>query len=148
MMGGKQTISMFNVCEDSLLATPLIIDLAILCELFTRVTYATGGDGEHQGLYSIISLLSYMLKAPLVKVGSRSRLLEVSQEVDSPELTSLTAWPVSVVSIGSARVAETNRFLDALQQTLRALIGLQPTNEVRSMLLLPTWLTLVADQHG
>jgi len=27
---------MFNVCEDSLLATPLIIDLAILAELFTR----------------------------------------------------------------------------------------------------------------
>lgn len=54
---------MFNVCEDSLLATPLIIDLAILAELFTRVTYASGGDGEHQGMYSIISLLSYMLKA-------------------------------------------------------------------------------------
>lgn len=69
MMGGKQTISMFNVCEDSLLATPLIIDLAILAELFTRVTYAEGKDGQHQSLYSIISLLSYMLKAPLVKPG-------------------------------------------------------------------------------
>merc|ERR1719378_1733949 len=29
-MGGKNTIAMHNTCEDSLLATPLILDLAIL----------------------------------------------------------------------------------------------------------------------
>ena len=35
-MGGKNTISMHNTCEDSLLASPLILDLAILTELMTR----------------------------------------------------------------------------------------------------------------
>jgi len=31
-------MNIFNQCEDSLLATPLILDLAILAELLTRVT--------------------------------------------------------------------------------------------------------------
>ena len=35
MMGGRSTISLFNICEDSLLATPLIIDLAILAEVMS-----------------------------------------------------------------------------------------------------------------
>ena len=50
--------------------TPLILDLTILTELLTRVKYrkaAAGGD--FQPLYSVLSLLSYMLKAPLVKPG-------------------------------------------------------------------------------
>merc|ERR1719243_477805 len=38
-MGGKNTISMHNTCEDSLLATPLIYDLVILAELSTRITF-------------------------------------------------------------------------------------------------------------
>ncbi|KAL1687876.1 hypothetical protein GGG16DRAFT_61167 [Schizophyllum commune] len=69
--GGRQTINIFNECEDSLLATPLILDLTILTELLTRVKYrkaAAGGD--FQPLYSVLSLLSYMLKAPLVKPGT------------------------------------------------------------------------------
>jgi myo-inositol-1-phosphate synthase len=71
--GGRQTINIFNECEDSLLATPLILDLTILCELLTRVKYRdvkTAGEGEFQPLYSVLSLLSYMLKAPLVKPGT------------------------------------------------------------------------------
>merc|ERR1712093_204685 len=36
-MGGHQTISLFNVCEDSLLASPLIIDLVVIAEMFTRI---------------------------------------------------------------------------------------------------------------
>jgi len=38
-MNGLNTISMHNTCEDSLLASPLIIDLVILTELFTRIQY-------------------------------------------------------------------------------------------------------------
>jgi len=41
-MGGRNTIALHNTCEDSLLASPLIIDLAILAELMTRITYTTG----------------------------------------------------------------------------------------------------------
>lgn len=35
-MGGRKTISIHNTCEDSLLASPLILDLALLTELMTR----------------------------------------------------------------------------------------------------------------
>jgi myo-inositol-1-phosphate synthase len=64
------TQNIFNECEDSLLATPLIFDLAILAELLTRITYRREGEAEFQPLYSVLSLLSYMLKAPLVKPGT------------------------------------------------------------------------------
>ncbi|KAK0435511.1 hypothetical protein EV421DRAFT_2022471 [Armillaria borealis] len=68
--GGRSTINIFNECEDSLLATPLILDLAILTELLTRVKYRKAESGEFKPLYSVLSLLSYMLKAPLVKPGT------------------------------------------------------------------------------
>jgi myo-inositol-1-phosphate synthase len=71
LMGGRSVINIFNECEDSLLATPLILDLTILAELLTRVQYRrVGADNEFQPLYSVLSLLSYMLKAPLVKPGT------------------------------------------------------------------------------
>jgi len=69
MMGGRNTLNIFNECQDSLLATPLIIDLALLAELLTRVTYKPEGQDEYEKLYSVLGLLSYMLKAPLVKPG-------------------------------------------------------------------------------
>lgn len=70
--GGRSTINIFNECEDSLLATPLILDLTILTELLTRVKYrdVSSGQAEFAPLYPILSLLSYMLKAPLVKPGT------------------------------------------------------------------------------
>ncbi|KAF4621181.1 hypothetical protein D9613_001130 [Agrocybe pediades] len=69
--GGRSTINIFNECEDSLLATPLILDLTILTELLTRVQYRKVGEQqEFAPLYSVLSLLSYMLKAPLVKPGT------------------------------------------------------------------------------
>lgn len=65
-MGGHQTISMFNVCEDSLLASPLIIDLVLIAELMTRITWRVHSDdgaaGEYKGFHSVLSILSYMLK--------------------------------------------------------------------------------------
>lgn len=73
MGGGRSTINIFNECEDSLLATPLILDLTILAELLTRITYrdlGNGADTEFKPLYPVLSLLSYMLKAPLVKPGA------------------------------------------------------------------------------
>ena len=41
-MGGRNTIALHNTCEDSLLASPLIIDLAISAELMSRITYTPG----------------------------------------------------------------------------------------------------------
>ncbi|EJD55291.1 Myo-inositol-1-phosphate synthase [Auricularia subglabra TFB-10046 SS5] len=69
--GGRSTINIFNECEDSLLATPLILDLTVLTELLTRVQYRdAAAETEFKPLYPVLSLLSYMLKAPLVKPGT------------------------------------------------------------------------------
>ncbi|KAK3988308.1 putative myo-inositol-1-phosphate synthase [Cladorrhinum sp. PSN332] len=74
-MGGHQTISIFNVCEDSLLASPLIIDLVIITEMMTRIKWkAASSDGavtqDYQSFHSVLSILSYMLKAPLTPPGT------------------------------------------------------------------------------
>ena len=66
---------MHNTCEDSLLASPLILDLAILCEICERITIkklsASGSDdGEHESFHEVLSLLSYLMKAPLVPTGT------------------------------------------------------------------------------
>src|SRR5271169_1949898 len=69
MMGGRNTISMHTVCEDSLLASPLIIDLTVIAEFFSRVEYRTQQQQEWNSFYSVLSILSYWLKAPLVRPG-------------------------------------------------------------------------------
>ena len=51
------------------MATPLILDLTILTELLTRVQYRAGEQKDFAPLYPVLSLLSYMCKAPLVKPG-------------------------------------------------------------------------------
>ncbi|KAF7562239.1 hypothetical protein G7046_g1906 [Stylonectria norvegica] len=104
-MGGHQTISMFNICEDSLLASPLIIDLIILAEMFSRIQWksASTTDGaattEYKSFHSVLSVLSYMLKAPLTPPGT----------------------PV-VNSLAKQRAALTNIF--------RACVGLQPESDM------------------
>ncbi|KAG0350818.1 hypothetical protein BC939DRAFT_473438 [Gamsiella multidivaricata] len=70
-MGGRNTISMYNTCEDSLLASPLILDLVILTELMTRIQYKTEDMAEFAPFNSVLSVLSYMLKAPLVPHGTQ-----------------------------------------------------------------------------
>eukprot|EP00537_Pseudo-nitzschia_pungens_P017786 CAMPEP_0172407910 /NCGR_PEP_ID=MMETSP1061-20121228/75582_1 /TAXON_ID=37318 /ORGANISM="Pseudo-nitzschia pungens, Strain cf. pungens" /LENGTH=538 /DNA_ID=CAMNT_0013144025 /DNA_START=112 /DNA_END=1728 /DNA_ORIENTATION=+ len=69
-MGGKNTIAMHNTCEDSLLATPLIYDLVILGELCERISVKKEGETEWERFHPVLSLLSYMLKAPLVPNGA------------------------------------------------------------------------------
>ena len=69
-MGGTNTVVMHNTCEDSLLATPLILDLAILAELASRITYKKKGESEWHSFHPVLSLLSYMLKAPMVPPGT------------------------------------------------------------------------------
>ncbi|KAE9375340.1 myo-inositol-1-phosphate synthase-like protein [Stipitochalara longipes BDJ] len=74
-MGGHQTISIFNVCEDSLLASPLIIDLVVVAEMMTRIQWkAHSSDGaatkDFKNFHSVLSILSFMLKAPLTPPGT------------------------------------------------------------------------------
>lgn len=69
-MGGTNQIVMHNTCEDSLLATPLIYDLVILAEICERITVKREGSDKWEGFHPVLSLLSYMLKAPLVPNGA------------------------------------------------------------------------------
>jgi len=69
-MGGRNTIVMHNTCEDSLLATPLIYDLVILAELCQRIKAKKDTQDDWEGFHPVLSLLSYMLKAPLVPNGA------------------------------------------------------------------------------
>lgn len=70
-LNGRNTIVMHNTCEDSLLASPLIIDLFILSELMTRIKYQTNKTGdEFHSFEPVLSILSYLLKAPMVMPGT------------------------------------------------------------------------------
>jgi len=64
--------SMSNICEDSLLASPLIIDLVIIAEMMTRIRWrSASNDGAViKKFHSVLSILSYMLKAPLTPPGT------------------------------------------------------------------------------
>lgn len=93
--------SIFNVCEDSLLASPLIIDLVLVTEMMTRIKWKCEGEGEgeYKSFHSVLSILSYMLKAPLTPPGT----------------------PV-VNSLAKQRGALTNIF--------RACVGLEPESDM------------------
>ncbi|GET87169.1 myo-inositol-1-phosphate synthase [Leishmania tarentolae] len=75
-MGGQQTVVLHNTCEDSLLAAPLIIDLLVLTELMERVTISTSDEmqapspASFEHMETVLSLLSYLLKAPAVPDGA------------------------------------------------------------------------------
>merc|ERR1719334_322375 len=72
-MNGLNTIVMHNTCEDSLLAAPIIVDLVILTELGERIYFQTAEaepHGEWAQMKPVLSLLSYLLKAPMVNAGA------------------------------------------------------------------------------
>lgn len=69
-MGGQQCVVMHNTCEDSLLAAPLILDLCILTELMQRVTISQDGGHSYEHVRCVLSILSYLLKAPFVPAGT------------------------------------------------------------------------------
>lgn len=69
-LGGKNTIVIHNTCEDSLLATPLIYDLAIITELCERIEIQKEGDETFEKLDVVLSILAYLMKAPLVPAGT------------------------------------------------------------------------------
>lgn len=56
----------FVIIQDSLLASPIILDLVILTELCQRITFRTQQDQSFQSFHSVLSLLSFLCKAPLV----------------------------------------------------------------------------------
>lgn len=58
-MNGVNTISSYNICEDSLLAVPLMLDMVVLAELFTRISV------DNEALGPVLSYLSFFFKAPI-----------------------------------------------------------------------------------
>jgi myo-inositol-1-phosphate synthase len=58
-MGGVNTISSYNICEDSLLAVPIMIDMLVLGELMTRMKI------NDESLGPVLSYLSFFFKAPI-----------------------------------------------------------------------------------
>lgn len=101
MLGGHNRISVHNVCEDSLLATPLIIDLIVMTEFLGRVQCKREATPDKwDGIYTVLSLLSYWLKAPLTRPGYK---------------------PINAL----------NKQRMAIDNFLRLLIGLEPLNELR-----------------
>jgi myo-inositol-1-phosphate synthase len=58
MMGGDNIMSIYNLCEDSLLAVPVMLDLVVFSDLFSRST-----------LEPVLSDLAYFFKAPVVEEG-------------------------------------------------------------------------------
>lgn len=74
-MDGAHTLVTYNVCEDSLLAAGVIIDLILLTELFTRLSYKREGDDNFRKFDPVLSFLGYLMKAP---------------EVVGPQINSLT----------------------------------------------------------
>jgi len=67
-MNGRNTIVLHNTCEDSLLAVPIILDLVLMTELCERIHYKPQGapEAEYQRMKPVLSVLSYLLKAPMV----------------------------------------------------------------------------------
>lgn len=58
-MNGTNTIMSYNICEDSLLAVPIMMDMIILGELFTRMKI------DKQSMGPVLSYLSFFFKAPI-----------------------------------------------------------------------------------
>jgi myo-inositol-1-phosphate synthase len=115
-MGGHQTISIFNVCEDSLLASPLIIDLVLVAEMMTRISWKTDKATEYKGFHSVLSILSYMLK---VRIPALFVYFSLTNNLQAP----LTPPGTPVVNaLAKQRSALTNIF--------RACVGLQPESDM------------------
>lgn len=70
MMGGLNTLVVHNTCEDSLLATPIILDLIVLAELCSRIKFKRVDEEEYSPFHPVLSILSYLCKAPLVPKGT------------------------------------------------------------------------------
>jgi len=109
-MNGTNTIALHNTCEDSLLATPLILDLVIVCELAERISIKKEGTSEFERLHSVLSILSYMLKAPLVPRGT-------------PVINALFAQRECMINIFRACVGLPSENYMALENKLASIIS-------------------------
>ena len=64
----NRSLCLYNT-QDSLLAAPIILDLIIIAELCERISMKVEG-GEYENFHPVLSILSYLLKAPMVPPGT------------------------------------------------------------------------------
>ena len=69
-LGGQHSLVLYNVCEDSLLAAPIILDLILLTEIFERILYKTEEMQQFCRFSNVLSMLGYLCKAPLTDVDT------------------------------------------------------------------------------
>jgi len=67
-LNGNHTLVLYNVCEDSLLAAPIILDLILIAEMFERIWYRREDNKEFTRFNKVLSTLGYLCKAPLTDV--------------------------------------------------------------------------------
>ncbi|KAF0990600.1 hypothetical protein HZS_1366, partial [Henneguya salminicola] len=81
-MQAVNTMVVYNVCEDSLLAVPVMLDLILFTELFSRIRIRCEGDesGSYRSFQTILSALGFFLKAPLMTEGELTRTGLASQK--------------------------------------------------------------------
>jgi myo-inositol-1-phosphate synthase len=99
-----------------LLASPLIIDLAILAELLTRVQYRAGSEGEFESLHSVLGLLSYMVSNYIVL---HRRCLTYLLQLKAP-----------LTKPGEDVINSLSRQRNALEAFMKACLGLQPGSDL------------------
>ena len=63
-LGGRHTLAMHNTCEDSLLAVPIILDIIVFAEFFSRIQIRDTQDIMHK-FNTVLSFLSIFFKAPV-----------------------------------------------------------------------------------
>ena len=69
-LGGRHTLAMHNTCEDTLLAVPLILDLILFAELFSRCSFLNISEASESVPFGpVLSLLSFFFKAPAANKG-------------------------------------------------------------------------------
>ena len=95
--------------------------MTILTELLTRVKYRKVGEKEDFApLYSVLSLLSYMLKAPLVKPGTcMFFFFHENHNLFPPD-----------IFLGTEVVNSLNRQRNALESFLKACVGLEANSDM------------------
>ena len=70
MLSETNTLVLHDTCEDSFLATPVMVDLVLLKELCQCVSFYTNMDPEPQGFHTVLSVRSFLFRALLVLCSS------------------------------------------------------------------------------
>ena len=73
-LDGRHTLAIHNTCEDSLLAVPIMLDIVLFADLFSRIRVREVCDNDvnlnaEQRLNTVLSPLSFFFKAPVVNKG-------------------------------------------------------------------------------